>query len=498
MNVVKHTMSALDTPLSNWDSIPWRLIEKKVRRLQVRIAKAAGDENHRKVQKLQWILTHSFYARLLAVKHVTSNKGKNTPGIDLVRWKTSKQKRKAADTLRTHGYKPLPLRRVYIDKKNGKKRPLGIPTMKDRAMQALFALALKPMGETLADLNSYGFREMRCCQDAIQQIFICLAQKNSAQWILDADIKACFDQISHEWLLANIPMDKKILKAWLKAGFMENDELFPTEEGTPQGGIISPIIANMTLDGLETAIRKVVRKKPDRVNFIRYADDFIVTGRAKELLEQVVKPVIVSFLAERGLELSEEKTRTRHIDEGFDFLSQNVRKYNGKLLIKPSKNAIKSLLDKVRIIIKEKRGVGAETLIRKLNPVIRGWANYHRFVVSKKVFNTIDWTIYNLLLRWAKRKHNKKGIRWIVCKYFQNVKDWVFSAKVKIKKGQYRIYPLYIASTAPIKRHIKIRAHANPYDPQFDCYFTWRKSNKWVPALQRAANPKGEKIIVVV
>lgn len=498
MNVVSHTMSALDTPFPDWEATSWKLIEKKVRRLQVRIAKAVRDENHRKVSKLQWILTHSLYARLLAVKLVTSNKGKNTPGIDLVRWKTDNQKRKAADTLRTHGYKPLPLRRVYIDKKNGKKRPLGIPTMKDRAMQALFALALKPIGETLADPNSYGFREKRCCQDAMQQIFVCLSQEKSAQWILDADIKACFDQISHEWLLENIPMYKKILKAWLKAGYMQNGELFPTDEGTPQGGIISPIIANMTLDGLEAAIRKVVRKKPDRVNFIRYADDFIVTGLTKELLEQVVKPVIVAFLAQRGLKLSEEKTRIVNIDDGLDFLSQNVRKYKGKLLIKPSKNAVKALLEKVRTIIKAKRGVGAETLIRKLNPVIRGWANYHRFVVSKKVFQYIDWMIHNMLLRWAKRKHNKKGIRWIVKKYFQNMTEWVFSTKVKLKKGVYRIYQLYRASVAPIKRHIKIRAHANPYDPQDDRYFQWRKNNKWVTALERAANPKGGTLIVVV
>jgi len=491
-------MYALDILFKDWDYIPWKLVEKRVRRLQVRIAKAVREQNHKKVQKLQWILTHSLCARLLAVKTVTSNKGKNTPGIDLVLWKTAKQKRQAADTLKTRGYKPLPLRRVYIDKKNGKKRPLGIPTIKDRAMQALFAMALKPISETTADPNSYGFREMRGCQDAMQQIFICLSLKKSAQWILDADIKACFDQISHEWLLENIPMYKKILKAWLKAGFIENGERFPTEEGTPQGGIISPIIANMTLDGLEKAIRKVVKKRPDRVNFIRYADDFIVTGLTKKLLEKVVKPVIVAFLAQRGLKLSEEKTRIVHIDEGFDFLSQNVRKYNGKLLIKPSKNAVKELLDKVKTIIKEKRGVGAETLIRKLNPVIRGWANYHRSVVAKKVFNHIDWMIHNMLLRWAKRRHNKKSTKWIVKNYFQNVKDWVFSAKVKISKGQYRIYQLYLASTAPIRRYIKIRAHANPYHPQCNRYFQWRKNNKWVTALERAANPKGGTAIVLV
>ena len=498
MNVGCYTMSAPDARFSNWNSIPWDTVEKKVRRLQVRIAKAIREKDYRKARKIQWILTHSFYGKLLAVKQVTSNKGHKTPGIDGVIWKAPKQKREAVDTLKTHGYKPLPLRRIYIDKKNGKKRPLGIPAMKDRAMQALFALALKPVAESLAAPNSHGFREKRCCQDAIEQIYICMGQRNCAQWLLDADIKACFDKISHKWLLENIPMDRKILKAWLKSGFMENGELFPTKEGTTQGGIISPIIANMTLDGLEKAIRKACpdRRQRSKVHIIRYADDFIITAPTKEILINVVRPVVVEFLAKRGLTLSEEKTRVVHIEDGFDFLSQNVRKYKGKLLTKPAKSAVKSLLEKVRDIIKSMRMASAEVLIRALNPVIRGWANYHRFGAAKKTFAYIDWMIHYMLLRWAKRKHGKKGVKWIIKKYFQNVRDWVFSTKIKLKKGKFRVYQLYMASVAPIKRHIKIRAKANPYDPQFDKYFKWRSKKKWVTALERTAKANGHECTI--
>ena len=257
-----------------WHSIKWKEVEKRVRELQVRIAKAVRERKYRLVKSLQWLLTHSFYAKLSAVKRVVTNKGKRTPGVDGVTWKTPKQRMQAVTQLYRRGYHPLPLRRVYIKKRSGKLRPLGIPTMRDRSMQALYALALVPVAETLADPNSYGFREYRSCADAIEQCFICLAMRRSPTWILEADIQACFDRISHEWMLNNILIDKKILRAWLKAGYMEKGRLYPTKAGTPQGGLASPALANMTLDGLESTIKKAVPRNA-KVNVIRYADDCV-------------------------------------------------------------------------------------------------------------------------------------------------------------------------------------------------------------------------------
>jgi RNA-directed DNA polymerase len=322
----------------HWHSINWAQCHQTVRRLQTRIVKATQEGRHGKAKALQWLLTHSFSGKALAVKRVTENQGRNTSGVDRETWPTPKAKSQAILSLKRRGYKPLPLRRVYIPKSNGKMRPLGIPTMKDRAMQALYLLALEPVAETKADKNSYGFRPQRSTADAIGQCFCALGRKTSTQWILEGDIKGCFDNINHDWLLESIPTDKVILKKWLKAGYIDKRTLFATDAGTPQGGVISPTVMNMTLDGFEGMLRKRYPKnKPVKINFIRYADDFIITGSSKELLENEVKPLVEQFLSARGLELSQEKTRITHIDEGFDFLGQNIRKYNGKLLIKPSK-----------------------------------------------------------------------------------------------------------------------------------------------------------------
>ncbi|MCB1111027.1 MAG: group II intron reverse transcriptase/maturase, partial [Chlamydiia bacterium] len=340
----------------------------------MRIAKAIKQGRYGKAKALQWLLTHSFYAKLLAVRRVTQNKGKNTPGVDRVIWRTPNQKMKAVNALQRRGYKASPLRRIHIPKKNGKLRPLGIPSMVDRAQQALHLLALEPAAEILADKNSYGFRPKRSIHDAIQQCFIVLSKKQAPQWILEGDIKSCFDKISHEWMLNNIMMDRSILLQRLKAGFIEKDIFHRTTEGTPQGGIASPVLANITLDGLEKAI-KSISTKGDKINFVRYADDFICTAATKEVLEQKVQPVIINFLKERGLELSLEKTKITHINVGFDFLGFNLRKYEDKLLIKPAKKGIKAFLDNIRDTIKSMRGCKTSDLISALNPKIKGWAN---------------------------------------------------------------------------------------------------------------------------
>src|SRR6266566_4925281 len=401
MTVEQSSDASFNTPLT-WESIDWPKVEQNVRRLQLRIAKAVKTGRHRSVKALQWMLTHSRSARLLAVRRVTTNAGAKTPGVDNERWRTDKQKLHQALNLKRHGYKALPLRRHYIPKKNGKMRPLSIPTLRDRAMQALHALALKPIAETIGDRNSYGFREGRSCADAIGQCFCALAKSYAPVWVLEGDIKSCFDRISHPWLLANIPMDARMLRLWLEAGYWEKGRLFPTTEGTPQGGIISPVLANLTLDGMEQAIRSQIKIRRDQGNFIRYADDFVVTARTKETLEQIVKPAVVAFLAERGLELSEQKTTITHIEAGFNFLGQNVRKYKNKLVIKPAKDGLKALVQKTRECIKGMLGQKGERLIKALNPIIRGWANYHRHVCSAEAFWTAERIIRYQLLRWAR------------------------------------------------------------------------------------------------
>ena len=466
-----------------WNGISWIEVQRQVRRLQARIVKATQVGKHGKVKALQWLLTHSFSGKALAVKRVTENKGRNTPGVDKITWKTTEAKINAIASMKRRGYSPLPLRRVLIPKKNGKTRPLGIPVMKCRAMQALHLLALEPVAETTADLNSYGFRPERSTADAGKQCFNSLAQKTSAEWVLEADIKGCFDNISHDWMIANIRTDKAVLKKWLKAGFVYQNELFPTESGTPQGGIISPVLANMTLDGLESMLAEKfpnAKRTGRKMNMVRYADDFIITGNSKEWLEHEVKPAVVEFLAERGLVLSPEKTKITHIREGFDFLGWNIRKYHDKLLMKPSKANVKAHLDKIREVIKGNKTAKQANLIRLLNPVLRGWANYHSHVVAKKTFGKVDTYVWSMLWQWAVRRHPNKGDRWVKEKYFKTrgTRSWVFSATEKQEDGKSREIILLKESDTPIQRYIKIKADANPHDPQWERYFESRWGKK--------------------
>ncbi len=469
---------AFSHPATSWHTIDWETCHRRVRRLQVRIAKATEDQRWRKVKTLQRMLVRSFAAKALAIKRVTENRGRKTPGIDGECWETPKDKWKAMFQLQRKGYQPSPLRRVYIPKTNGKRRPLGIPTMLDRAMQALYLLALEPVSETTADRHSYGFRPMRSTADAIEQCFINLSRKNSAEWVLEGDIKGCFDNIDHEWLIAHVPMDKKILRKWLKAGFMESSRLHPTAAGTPQGGIISPVLANLALDGLEQVFESHFGKKntkasyKTKVNYVRYADDFIVTSISKELLVQEVKPLVEAFMAERGLSLSQEKTVITHISEGFDFLGQNVRKYSGKCLIKPSHKNVTTFLAQVRSVLNDNKTAPAWKIVKMLNPKIQGWANYHRAVVAKETFNYVDYRIWKMLWQWCKRRHLNRRKRWIRAKYFKSVgtRNWVFQGVASDE----RKYNLAYANDTPIKRHTKIMAEANLYAPAFETYFEQR------------------------
>lgn len=454
----------------NWESIDWKTVWYRVNKLQLRIAKAIRLGRHNKAKALQWLLTHSFYAKLLAVKRVTQNRGKYTPGVDQIVWRTPRQKMSAVKMLKRRGYHSQPLRRIHIPKKNGKLRPLGIPTMIDRSQQALHLLALDPIAETQADRNSYGFRQRRSAHDAIEQCFKALAKKQSAQWILEGDIKSCFDEISSEWLLSHVTMDKHILKQWLEAGFIEKGTFHHTTRGTAQGGVISPTTANIALDGFEEAIKRI-SAPGDKLNFVRYADDWICTAASEEILKQKVLPTAIKFLEERGLEISKEKTIITHIDEGFDFLGFNIRKYNNKLLIKPSKRGVKVFLNNIRAVIHKRRADKTEALIKTLNPKIKGWVNYYRHSVAKQTFSYIDANIFRMLWKWAKRRHPNKGAKWVKNKYFtrQGQRNWCFFSKIKGKKND--IILLNSAAKTRIKRHVKIRAEATPYDPKFKEYF---------------------------
>jgi RNA-directed DNA polymerase len=460
------------------DSWPkcWASMQQEVRRLKTRIAKAVRENRWNRVKVLQYLLTRSLSAKLLAVRRVTSNKGRNTPGIDDILWKDATEKTQAALSLQRRGYKPKPLRRIYIPKRNGKKRPLSIPTMYDRAMQALYAMALAPIAETTADRNSYGFREGRRCADATAAVFNALSKPNSATWVLEGDIEGCYDSISHTWLMDNIPVDREVLRKWLKAGYVEEAITYPTYKGTPQGGIISPLLANMTLDGMERIVLQSVPYR-SRVNFIRYADDFIVTGKSKRLLETKVKPAIEEFLEKRGLKLSPEKTMITYIKDGFGFLGHNIRKFGRKLIIAPSREGCTALRKTIGMLIRRHVGAPMDILIIKLNRLLRGWANYHRHVASSVAFKRVDNYVYHQLWSMLHRRHRNKSANWLTRKYWSATgRKHVCAVLKKLKTGS-RLFSVVRVCSIKIVQHIKIKADANPYLAEYASYY-WNRRHR--------------------
>jgi RNA-directed DNA polymerase len=472
-----------------WSAVDWRRVHKEVWRLQVRIAEAVRQGRWGKVRSLQRLLVRSRAAKLWAVRRVTTKKGKRTPGVDGVIWRGARQKLAAVEALKRRGYRPQPLRRVYIPKKNQKLRPLSIPTMKDRAMQALYLLALSPIAETSADPNSYGFRLRRSVADAWAQCFTALAKGYAPELVFEGDIESCFDRFSHPWLLENIPMDREVLRKWLEAGYLENATFYQTLAGTPQGGVISPVIANLALDGLERAAReaapRVNRETRPKVHVIRYADDFIITAASKELLVERVIPAVKEFLAQRGLRLSSEKSRITQVSDGFEFLGADIRKSGRKLMMRPAKRNFVGFLRGLRDFLRKHRGAATWKVIQELNRRIRGWVNFYRCLVSSRVFRKLDSALFRSLWRWACARHPSKRSNWLRAKYFRQVgkRGWVFSAKAPRADRQLALFPelvgsyltLFQASSVTIRRHVKVRADANPFDPSHDAYFRGRR-----------------------
>lgn len=467
-----HTSLFYPSEKPQWTFTRWKKAESIIAKLQHRIAKATLEGDHRKIRNLQRLLVKSLSARLKAVRQCSQeNEEKSTPGIDGELWTTPKLKLDAAFSLRKRS-KTKPLLCISTPKKEGPLRPLVIPVMLDRARQALWSLALSPVVESTSDSVSYGFRPYRSCWDAHAQIKVVLSRKDSAQWILDADIRKCFNTSSHKWLLENTPMETKVLKSWLKSGFMEGGKFFTTEQGTPQGGVILPTLSNHVLNGMQDVLKKTFSRKQvgstanrtsysSNINLIRYAGDFIVTGRSKRQLQRV-KKVLSEFLLPRGLELHPEKTKIVHINEGFNFLGWTfVKGQNGYLQRLISKQAQQDHKARLRDLVKNSKNKSPSTLIDDLNPIIRRWCNYHRCCSRIwSVWNNTNQYLYRLLWKWTRKRHTRRPRPWIYDKYWKYVdKRRTFVAPSDKDLTHYKLTP-YRFTTLPIYR---LKGETNVY-----------------------------------
>jgi len=455
---------------TNWAEIEWAKIKRNVRRLQERIYRASQQEQWSRVRSLQKLLVRSYANRLLAIRQVSQdNKGRKTAGIDGVVYDTPAKRQQLSqqlDPLKYHH--PAPVRRIYIPKANGKQRPLGIPTQKDRVQQAILKAALEPEWEAKFEPSSYGFRPGKSCHDAISHLFNLLSKRNGSQWILDADISGCFDNIAHAPLLAQIPVFEPSIQRWLKAGVMEQGQQQPTPSGTPQGGTISPLLANIALNGIQTLFKTNRRTGENGgINLVRYADDFVVVANSRAELETVVLPRLKAFLAERGLKLNPEKSQIVHRTTGFNFLGFNVRYYKDKLLIKPQKEKVQQFLRRIKTILKQNRQTPVKVILIKLNPLIRGWCNYYRHCVARKTFTYVSHRLWQMLWRWAIRRHPNKTKQWVKDHYFQTVgrRQWLFGSQT---------LKLYLPTQTKIRRHRMVKTSYSPYDPALRSYWQQR------------------------
>ena len=484
-----------------WNSVNWRKANKVVRRLRQRIFKASKEGKLKLVRNLQRLLMRSYSNILLSVRKVTQiNKGKDTPGVDKLVVKTPAARGLLVDILTKFiPWKPLPTRRVYIPKKNGKQRPLGIPSIIDRCLQAIVKNALEPYWESKFEGISYGFRPGRSTHDAIQKIHIIACPHRTKKWVVDADIKGCFDNISHEPLMkaiGNFPA-RKLISLWLKAGYVHHGVFHDTEAGTPQGGIVSPLLANIALHGIEKTLGIKFNNRGENISkraVVRYADDFVVFCETKEDAEKSII-ILNEWMRLRGLTLSEEKTKIVHLSEGFDFLGFNIRHYQvpntktgWKLLIKPSKESMQKIREKLRLIWLGHKGNNVSSLIGKINPIIRGITNYFRAFVSSEAFSSLDHWMFQREKRYTKQMHPNKPDKWRAKRYWGRLNldkedNWVFGNKQTATH-------LLKFSWTKIVRHALVKGTSSPDDPSLKEYWKDREKNnskELLPSLQKIA-----------